>query len=105
MLIVCVAKLEGMITGWGVSPPENVTIMYVHMCLRGVLNPSPQKPKSQYLTDYNSESSSTNNAVIFFMHISAGTIFYLITDNQQARENLSEENRVSHLCVDKGTAG
>lgn len=58
--------------------------------LQGTYNPSPQKPKTQYLTDYNSESSSTDNAVIFFKHLSAGTIFYLITATISRPEKVSE---------------
>jgi len=46
-------------------------------------------------------------AVIFFQHTSAGAIFYLITAiiSKPEKISLSEENRVSHLHVDKETAG
>lgn len=63
--------------------------------LQGTYNPSPQKPKNQYLTDYNSESSVVKVQAqimqsFFFKRISAGTVFYLITATISRPEKLSE---------------
>lgn len=104
------------------SSPKNVEVLYmeivyVHMYLNGVPDPLPEKPKNQYLTDYDREcwiiqsSTSTNNSH-FFQHTSAGTIFYLITAVISRLEefSLSEENMewvISMLIrrqQDEGTA-
>lgn len=78
--------------------------------LEGFPTSVPKKSKKRYLTEYNSESSIVQvqaQAVIFFQHTSAGTILYLITAiiSKPEKISLSEENRVSHLHIDKETAG
>lgn len=47
MLTACVTKLEGTITGWGVSPPKNVTITYAncvcaHVPYQAHITPPPK---------------------------------------------------------------